>query len=117
MKTIHIGADSAGYLYKEELKPYLASLGYTVVDEGAEHGNSGTHYPEYAMKVAQAVQNDPENTLGILVCGTGIGMSMVANKFDGVRAAAFALRKRDASEPAEFRRDRREPYSFQYRPR
>ena len=87
MKTIHIGADSAGYLYKEELKPYLASLGYTVVDEGAEHGNSGTHYPEYAMKVAQAVQNDPENTLGILVCGTGIGMSMVANKFDGVRAA------------------------------
>jgi ribose 5-phosphate isomerase B len=58
-----------------------------VIDEGAEHGNSGTHYPEYAMKVASAVQKDPENTLGILVCGTGIGMSMVANKFDGVRAA------------------------------
>ena len=87
MKTIHVGADSAGYLYKEELKTYLASLGYTVVDEGAEHGNSGTHYPEYAMKVASAVQQDPENTLGILVCGTGIGMSMVANKYDGVRAA------------------------------
>lgn len=87
MKTIHIGADSAGYLYKEELKPYLVSLGYTVVDEGADHGNSGTHYPEYAMKVAGAVQKDPENTLGILICGTGIGMSMVANKFDGVRAA------------------------------
>lgn len=87
MKTIHIGADSAGYLYKEELKTYLTSLGYTVVDEGAEHGNSGTHYPEYAMKVASAVQKDPETTLGILVCGTGIGMSMVANKYDGVRAA------------------------------
>ena len=87
MKTIHVGADSAGYAYKEELKTYLASLGYTVIDEGADHGNSGTHYPEYAMKVASAVQKDPENTLGILVCGTGIGMSMVANKYDGVRAA------------------------------
>ena len=87
MKNIHIGADSAGYLYKEELKPYLSSLGYTVVDEGAEHGNSGTHYPEYAMKVASAVQKDPENTLGILICGTGIGMSLVANKHRGIRAA------------------------------
>ena len=87
MKTIHIGADSAGYLYKEELKEYLASLGYTVIDEGADHGRSGTHYPEYAMKVASAVQKDLENTIGILICGTGIGMSMVANKFDGVRAA------------------------------
>ena len=87
MKTIHIGADSAGYLYKEELKTYLATLGYTVVDEGADHGNSGTHYPEYAMKVASKVQQDPENTIGILVCGTGIGMSMVAHKYDGVRAA------------------------------
>lgn len=87
MKTIHIGADSAGYLYKEELKGYLTTLGYTVVDQGAEHGNSGTHYPEYAMKVASAVQQDPKNTIGILICGTGIGMSMVANKYDGVRAA------------------------------
>ncbi len=87
MKTIHIGADSAGYLYKEELKAYLTGRGYTVVDEGADHGASGTHYPEYAMKVATAVQKDPEGTLGILICGTGIGMSMVANKYDGVRAA------------------------------
>ena len=87
MRTIHIGADSAGYLYKEELKTYLTEKGYTVVDEGAEHGNSGTHYPEYAMKVAAAVQKAPEDTFGILVCGTGIGMSMVAGKYDGVRAA------------------------------
>lgn len=87
MRTIYIGADSAGYLYKEELKTYLTEKGYTVVDEGAEHGNSGTHYPEYAMKVAAAVQKAPEDAFGILVCGTGIGMSMVANKYDGVRAA------------------------------
>ena len=87
MKTIHVGADSAGYLYKEELKTYLTGLGYTVVDEGADHGNSGTHYPEYAMKVASAVQKSNGEAFGILVCGTGIGMSMVANKYDGVRAA------------------------------
>ena len=55
--------------------------------KGAENGLSGSHYPEYAMKVAAAVQADPEGTFGILVCGTGIGMSMVANKYDGVRAA------------------------------
>ena len=87
MKTVYIGADSAGYEYKEELKVYLTEQGYTVVDEGASHGASGTHYPEYAMMVAAAVQADPEHSIGILVCGTGIGMSMVANKYDGVRAA------------------------------
>lgn len=87
MRTIHIGADSAGYLYKEELKGYLTEKGYTVIDWGADHGNSGTHYPEYAMKVAKAVQQDPKGSFGILICGTGIGMSMVANKYDGVRAA------------------------------
>lgn len=87
MRTIHIGADSAGYSYKEELKSYLGEKGYTVIDEGADHGGSGTHYPEYAMKVAAAVQADPEGVFGILICGTGIGMSMVANKYDGVRAA------------------------------
>jgi ribose 5-phosphate isomerase B len=87
MKTIYIGADSAGYAYKEELIPYLEEKGYTVIDTGAETGESGSHYPEYAVKVAQGVQADPTGSLGILVCGTGIGMSMVANKFDGIRAA------------------------------
>ncbi len=87
MKTIYIGADSAGYEYKEELKAYLAEKGYTVLDMGADHGRSGTHYPEYAVKVARGVQADLEGAFGILVCGTGIGMSMVANKFRGIRAA------------------------------
>lgn len=87
MKKIYIGADSAGYEYKEELKSYLAEKGYEVVDEGAYNGASGSHYPEFAMMVAAAVQADPEGSLGILICGTGIGMSMVANKYDGVRAA------------------------------
>ena len=86
MKTVYMGADSAGYAYKEELKEYLTEKGYTVFDMGADHGKSGTHYPEYAVKVAQSVQENAES-FGILVCGTGIGMSMVANKFRGIRAA------------------------------
>ena len=87
MKKIYIGADSAGYEYKEELKVYLTEKGYEVTDCGAPNGKSGSHYPEYAMLVAEAVQADQAGTFGILVCGTGIGMSMVANKYDGVRAA------------------------------
>lgn len=87
MRKIYIGADSAGYEYKEELKVYLTEKGYEVVDEGAYNGKSGSHYPEFAMMVAAAVQADPNGSFGILVCGTGIGMSMVANKFDGIRAA------------------------------
>ena len=86
-KKIYIGADSAGYEYKQELIAYLTEKGYTVIDTGAENGLSGSHYPEFAMKVAKGVQDDLDGSLGILVCGTGIGMSMVANKFDGVRAA------------------------------
>ena len=87
MRKIYIGADSAGYAYKEELKEYLAEKGYEVFDVGAPNGLSGSHYTEYAMKVAAAVQADLKGSFGILVCGTGIGMSMVANKYDGVRAA------------------------------
>lgn len=87
MRKIYIGADSAGYEYKEELKDYLTEKGYEVIDEGAYNGESGSHYPQFAMMVAAAVQADPKGSFGILVCGTGIGMSMVANKFDGIRAA------------------------------
>ena len=87
MKKIYIGADSAGYEYKQELIAYLGEKGYTVVDMGAENGLSGSHYPEYAMKVAEGVQKELNDAFGILVCGTGIGMSMVANKYDGIRAA------------------------------
>ena len=87
MRKIYIGADSAGYEYKVELISYLTEKGYTVIDTGAENGLSGSHYPEYAMKVAKGVQDDLDGAFGILVCGTGIGMSMVANKYHGIRAA------------------------------
>lgn len=87
MKKIYIGADSAGFAYKAELITYLEEKGYDVTDVGASNGNSGSHYPVYAKAVSEAVQKDLDGSFGILVCGTGIGMSMVANKFDGIRAA------------------------------
>lgn len=85
MKKIYIGADSAGYELKEILKAHLAEGGYTVADLGTD-STASCHYPIFAAAVARAVQAD-STSLGILVCGTGIGMSMAANKFDGIRAA------------------------------
>lgn len=86
MKTIYIGADSAGYELKQELIGYIEEKGYTVVDCGT-NSSASCHYPEYASAVAKNVQADLDGSLGILVCGTGIGMSMAANKYDGIRAA------------------------------
>ena len=85
MRNIYIGADSAGYFLKEELISYIREKGYTVIDCGTD-SDASCHYPEFAAAVAKNVQND-SNSFGILVCGTGIGMSMAANKFKGIRAA------------------------------
>ena len=85
MKTIYIGADSAGYELKEILKEHLSEGGYTVRDLGTD-STASCHYPIFAAAVARSVQADADS-LGILVCGTGIGMSMVANKYHGIRAA------------------------------
>jgi ribose 5-phosphate isomerase B len=86
MRKIFIGADSAGYTLKEEIKAHLAEAGYEVIDCGTD-STASCHYPEYAIKVCESVQSDLEGSFGILVCGTGIGMSMTANKHKGIRAA------------------------------
>ncbi|MBE6695719.1 MAG: ribose 5-phosphate isomerase B [Ruminococcaceae bacterium] len=86
MKKIYIGADSAGYFMKEELIGYIKEKGYEVIDCGTDSADS-CHYPEFASAVAKNVQKDLEGSFGILVCGTGIGMSMTANKYKGIRAA------------------------------
>ena len=86
-RIIYIGADSAGYTLKEEVKAHLDSLGYKVEDMGC-HSTESCHYPEYAVKVCKNVQANLEGSFGILICGTGIGMSMAANKHRGIRAAA-----------------------------
>ncbi len=85
-RTIYIGADSAGYPLKEELKAHLAELGYETVDMGTD-STASCHYPEFAEKVCSAVSEKSDERFGVLICGTGIGMSMCANKHRGIRAA------------------------------
>ncbi len=82
---IAIGADHAGYQLKEKIKKHLDSQGIPFSDLGTFKMES-SDYPEYAYKVANAIANK-EYDLGILICGTGIGMSITANKIKGVRAA------------------------------
>lgn len=84
--TVIIGADSAGYALKEQIKEKLVADGYSVVDKGTD-SDASCHYPIFGGAVAEGVQGADEKTCGILVCGTGVGMSMVANKYKGIRAA------------------------------
>lgn len=85
MKHIFIGADSAGFELKQLIKAHLSEAGYEVTDVGTD-STASCHYPIFAAAVARGVQ-DTAGAVGILVCGTGIGMSMAANKFTGIRAA------------------------------
>ena len=82
---IGIASDHRGIFVKEELKSYLEGLNYEVVDYGT-NSEVSVHYPEFAFKVGEeVVQNKIE--YGILLCGTGIGMSIACNKVKGVRCA------------------------------
>ncbi|MBU2620797.1 MAG: ribose 5-phosphate isomerase B [Proteobacteria bacterium] len=80
-----IGSDHAAYQLKEKLKKFLIESGIAVEDAGAEDEGS-VDYPDYGIKVASLVSTGKFDR-GILLCGTGIGMSMVANRFSNVRAA------------------------------
>lgn len=84
MKLI-IGSDHGGLLLKEKVKEYLTSKGYDIEDVGT-YTAASCDYPVIADKVCQKVLADSSN-LGILVCGTGIGMSIYANKVKGIRAS------------------------------
>ena len=83
---IAIGADHGGFERKKEIVALLQKLGHKVVDMGC-YSEDSVDYPDYAKKVAKAVSLSRADR-GILVCGTGIGMSIAANKVAGVRAAA-----------------------------
>ena len=85
-KTIYIGCDHAALHMKNDIIGHLNDNGYNVEDLGPYTPES-VDYPVYAEKVGKAVVED-EGSLGILICGTGIGMSLAANKIRGVRAAA-----------------------------
>lgn len=85
---IAIGADHTAVELKSIIKNHLASLGHKVEDVGP-YSEERTDYPLFAEKVSKRVQSG-EADKGILICGTGIGMSIAANKFDGIRAAAVS---------------------------
>lgn len=82
---IAIACDHGGYKLKEVLKASMASQGYEIVDFGTDSEES-CDYPDYAYKAAKAVANH-ECDKGIVVCGTGIGVSITANKVNGIRCA------------------------------
>ncbi|GAB4436162.1 MAG: hypothetical protein OHK0040_07410 [bacterium] len=83
---IAIGSDHRGVEVKEQIKRYLTENGFQVLDFGTFNGEQSVDYPDFASQVASSVSRQ-ESALGVLICGTGIGMSIVANKFFNVRAA------------------------------
>ncbi|MHB8910236.1 MAG: ribose 5-phosphate isomerase B [Syntrophales bacterium] len=84
-EKIIIGADHAGYALKEAVKPLLAEMGFDVTDAGTD-SDRPVDYPDFARPVGEAVSSGVFPR-GILICGSGVGMAIVANRFPGVRAA------------------------------
>ena len=85
MEKIAIASDHAGLELKEDIKTFLKEKGVAILDMGT-NGSESVDYPDYGIPVAEKVSRGELNK-GILICGTGIGMSIVANKFSNVRAA------------------------------
>ena len=85
---IAIGCDHAGYTIKEKVADHIRSLGHEIIDVGT-HSTESCHYPLYADALCKKI-TDGECTLGVLICGTGVGMSMAANKHKGIRAACVS---------------------------
>ncbi|MBI5022466.1 MAG: ribose 5-phosphate isomerase B [Ignavibacteriales bacterium] len=82
---IALGSDHAGFEYKEKIKTLLTSMNFKFHDFGT-HSTTSCDYPDYAHAVATSVSKG-DSKYGILVCGTGIGMAITANKHSGIRAA------------------------------
>ena len=85
MKKIAIACDHGGYELKKDIIKHLTARGFEIVDFGCD-STASVDYPDYALPASQAVASG-ECDLGILICGTGIGMSLCANKVKGIRAA------------------------------
>ncbi len=82
---IYLASDHGGFELKEVIKDYLKEEGYNVEDLGT-HNEDSVDYPDFGIKVGEAVVRD-EDSIGIVMCGTGIGISIAANKVKGVRCA------------------------------
>lgn len=84
---VYIGADHRGFELKEKLKSWLSEKGYEVVDCGNSVYDKDDDYPDYAKAVAGNVQREGASGRGIVICGSGIGVSFAANKVGSVRCA------------------------------
>lgn len=89
MARIYIGADHNGFERKKQLSEYLQKNGYEVIDEGDVSLAPEDDFPQFASKVVYAMRGDqdPATAKGILICGSGQGMCMAANRYKGVRAS------------------------------
>lgn len=87
MRTIVIGCDNAAVSMKDAIIAYLEKKGIPVENMGCDNSGDPTNYPTIAKRVCEAIIDSGYQKRGILVCGTGIGMCMTANKFKGIRAA------------------------------
>lgn len=85
--TIYIGSDHAGFELKDELQAHLKAKGETVMDLGTFDAEKKVDYPDIAREVAEKVLENKGTSVGVLVCGTGIGVAIAANKVKGIRAA------------------------------
>ena len=85
MKRIFIGSDHAGFVLKQKVKDYLTEHGFEPIDLGCDSEDS-CDYPVFGKAVAQAVVEN-EDTLGIVICGSGIGISIAVNRIKGARGA------------------------------
>ena len=83
MDLIAIASDHGGFSLKVDIVSFLKELGYEVNDMGPKNQNS-VDYPDYGIRIAQAVTTNT-NSRGIVICGTGIGMSIIVNRFPGIR--------------------------------
>jgi ribose 5-phosphate isomerase B len=83
---IYLASDHAGFDLKETIKKFVQKEQYSVEDLGTHSGES-VNWAEYGARAARMVSENPRETRGILICGSGIGMSMIANKFKDIRAA------------------------------
>ncbi|MEK7508106.1 MAG: RpiB/LacA/LacB family sugar-phosphate isomerase [Patescibacteria group bacterium] len=100
--VIYFGADHRGFELKNHLQEYLRNQGYQTADMGATRLDAADDYPTYASAVAKKISLDPEQSRGVLVCGSGSGVDIVANKFPSVRSVlaispdqVYAARKDD----------------------
>lgn len=96
--TIYIAADHRGFKLKEELKQFLEKRDYSVVDVGNQRMDPDDDYSDFARKAAEAVAKNPTESRGIVMCGSGVGVDIAANRFKKVRSVlAFSIKQAIAS--------------------